>query len=192
MCASVCECRGQGTVYGSWSFPSPTGIQRNLQLCGKCHYFSAPLPASDWKRDFIALGRLRLTVETRLLLNLWMFLLLLPPEHWGLGALFFFFFFLPWEGFTWSAHSKGKCWKKRGRGGNDANTVCSCVKFSKKLKLKTNKQTKKTRHLFYSLPFSAPWVLGVWDHATMPSPPSRYYHTWHQAPNKGPLWENKP
>lgn len=94
MCASVCKCRGQGTVSGSWSFPFPTGIQRSLQLCGKCHYFSAPLPASDWKRDFIALGRLRLTVETWLLLNLWMFLLLLPPEHWGLGALFFFFFFL--------------------------------------------------------------------------------------------------
>ena len=134
-----------GQCTGVGPFLLPQGLNSVCNFVVSAVTLVLPCQPLYWKRGFLALGRLRLTVEIWLLLNLWMFLLLLPPEHWGLGALLFFL-----RGFTLSAHSKGKCWKKRGRGGNGVNTVCSCVKFSKKLKL------KKKHHLFYNLPFSAP------------------------------------
>lgn len=121
-----------------------------------------------WKWDFLALGGLRLIVETWLFLNLWMFLLLCLLSNGALGSCSFFF-----QGFTLSAQSKGKCCKKRGRGRNNVNTVCSCVKFSKKLKLK--KKSTVLESSFLS-PLSA-GSLGVWDRATVPSPLPWCCHT---------------
>lgn len=75
---------------GVGPFLLPQGLNSVCNFVVSAVTLVLPCQPLYWKRGFLALGGLRLTVETWLLLNLWMFLLLLPPEHWGLGALLFF------------------------------------------------------------------------------------------------------
>lgn len=78
-------------MYGSWSFPSPTGIELSVQLCDKCHYLRAPLPASVLEMGFPSPGRSETHCGNLVVLEPMDVSPALPPEQWGLGVLLFFF-----------------------------------------------------------------------------------------------------